>query len=111
MTANGFSSRFFRSRKPLHRIMVAGIHRQVVAADPLDRQDCAVLQQFNGLYDAPHRVRQSVSPDEVEQSHLRAAGVAGDRLGMEAPVERVRGIPRRQSGQSGKPAMVVLGRS
>ena len=75
MTANGFSSRFFRSRKRLDRLSVAGIHHQVVAADPLDSQDCAGLEQFAG----PDDRRILFAQDGIRMAP--AAGAAARRPG------------------------------
>ena len=44
MTANGFSSRALRSRKPRHGVAVASIADQVESAESLDRDDLAAAQ-------------------------------------------------------------------
>ena len=88
ITANGLSPRALRRRSSADRLRRAGVAGQVVAAEALDREDRAprsrprAAASASSPCDGPGaRARTSAQP--------RAAGGAGDRLGVEAAVGRI----------------------
>ena len=68
------------------RRLVGGIDREVVAADPLERDDVPGAQQRSRL---GQRLARPLAPSRIEQPELRAAGGAAQRLGVEASVRRI----------------------
>ena len=71
------------------RLGTGGIAGELVAAQTLDGDDFALLQQAaDGIDIVQHRVLVEADRPAVEtdQRRPRPTGVAGDRLGMEAPV-------------------------
>ena len=63
-----------------------GVDREVVAAEPLDREDPAAGQQVRGRR---HRVAGQRPARSVHERQCRPAGRAAHRLGVEPPVGRV----------------------
>ena len=94
------------------RDRVPGAAREVVAAEPLDRDDRAVEQRRRGGRDRIAGGERAAAG--VEQRRMRAAGRAGVRLGVEAAVERVvvlrpAGCAHREAGH--RRARAVVGDS
>ena len=83
--------------EPRDRLLVRRVAGEVVAAEPLDREDRAVPQQRDRLLER-HR-------------EPRPADRAGDRLGVEAAVGGIFVLARGSRRTSGTPAIVVFGRS
>ena len=93
ISANGFSSRCLRSRRPAHRVLVARVHHQVEAAQSLYADNLALPDRLGGLFQrrfAPRQHRARHAP-ELE---LRAALRAGIGLGVESAVCRVAVLAR-----------------
>ena len=102
-----------RCAQAFDRFGIGRVAGEVVAAEPLDGDDLALLDQAaGGIEIVEHRVsvdadRRAVEPDE---RRVRPAGRAGDRLGVESPVARI-AIFARHASQSGNAAIVVTARS
>ena len=89
MTANGFSSRFLRSRRSRDRRGRRRVAREVVAAEALHRHDPPVDEGPRGRPDRIAGVADRRSAGRVQEPDPRPAVRAGDRLRVEPPVERV----------------------
>ena len=97
ITANGLSSRCLRARSRATAALVRGVAGEVVAAEPLDREDRALAEQR----DRPPRAAARAAGPQTGQ----AIGSAWKRRSPGSSYSR------RQSAHSGKPAIVVFGRS
>lgn len=92
-----------------HGLGVPGVAGEVVAADALDGEDGTGGQQRACLLD---RVDVGVrSGRRVHEAQARAAGTAGDGLGVESPVSRVRVLAcavgaHREAGHGGVRSVV-----
>ena len=93
------------------RALVGRVAGQVVAAEPLDRDDPARGEQRRARA-GERGVAGAVAPSPAgDQPQPRPAGRAGDRLGVEAPVGRVGVLRRRTRRTSGsRPSWWPAGR-
>ena len=82
----------FQAAKARDRLGVGGVASEVKSAQPLDRDDFALLQEGAGRIDVVEG-RVLVEPDrsavEADERRPGAAGMAGDRLGVEAAIGRI----------------------
>ena len=112
ISANGFSSRCLRARSARDRVLVVGAARQVVAAEPLDRDDPARRAARGRRRASGIGARRAPARRAASTSRSARAAVAGRRSAGRGsggrPGRRTRPGTRAHIA---KPAIVVSGRS
>ena len=97
ISANGLSSRCLRSRRAAAAGLAARVDREVIAAEPLNRQHLARGQQRRRRGD---RIAVTLAAGRVEQAQPGAAGGAAHRLSVEPAVGRVGVLGRALGAQA-----------